>query len=218
MKKLAIFLSFALIVTMLYKGSEYHYHKALDQRPAPASTWHVYEKNEGEIERREPTEQEIARLALTQTARAPAAKDESGQDQDEPDRANTHEEPISPTARFQDRAILGSEEQNLYLRDDLVELNEYNPDWESLFVEDVMRFQHPNSKLLIKHEDQVVLVNRQQLRYAEQVIVSTLRANGEVTSFKALVDSGSGQLLETWNRTIVKNFRSKPLTFRPEEI
>jgi hypothetical protein len=200
---LALLALFVLVASTKYWPGATPHKQADELTPAPQKQWHVWEHNKDDhlLERRAPTEREAERLAISQP------------NEDSVERAPASVPSVIP--RWKERAVMGgklTEKQPVRL------LNEYNPDWEANLAEDLMRFQASASTMLIKHEEQVALVSPHGVTLAEQVIVSTLRSNGEVLSFKALVDSETGELMQTWNRTISHNFRSRPQSFRPEEF
>lgn len=80
--------------------------------------------------------------------------------------------------------------------------NVVHPDWQQKLGEDLMRFQSEDTKILVKNEMPIIRVMNGKGRFYEQVIVTYLSRNGDRSSFKALVDSETGVVEETWDRTI----------------
>ncbi|MBC7429495.1 MAG: hypothetical protein H7336_12830 [Bacteriovorax sp.] len=90
---------------------------------------------------------------------------------------------------------------------ELTMVNTPNPGWKEIMGNDMMRFQPEDTKLLVKEELPVIKIQGGQGRYLEQVIITYLSKDGERSSFKALVDSDSGAIVETWDRTIQEKIR-----------
>lgn len=197
MKKLALLCALVLIAVVAWK---YHQDRSSIEKivrtEEARKSWLIYEKNAPAP--RPPSEDEIARLPhVHQVApRAPASQT-----------------PHVP----QERKIVGDQSAlENFLARDLVELNTPSEDWETFFADEMMRFIDSDTQLLIKHDERLTLVKKNQLRHIEEVTVSYLKNNGQVSSYKAWVDAETGALLNTWARTINHNFRAKPLTFIPE--
>lgn len=92
---------------------------------------------------------------------------------------------------------------------DLPMVNKVNPQWKEIMGEDLMRFQPEETKLMVKEELPVIKIENGQGRFLEQVIVTYLLKNGEKNSFKALVDSESGAIVETWDRSIHEKVKKR---------
>lgn len=86
--------------------------------------------------------------------------------------------------------------------DNLVMSNSLNENWKDALGLELLRFHPEETKILIKEEDSILKVENGKGRLLEQVVVSYLQDNSMLSSFRALVDSQSGQVLETWDRTI----------------
>ena len=87
--------------------------------------------------------------------------------------------------------------------------NEINPEWKDMMGNELMRFQPKDTKLMVKEEVPVIKIVNGVGRYLEQVTVTYLLKNGNRNSFKALVDSETGLVVETWDRTIHEHIRRK---------
>lgn len=87
--------------------------------------------------------------------------------------------------------------------------NSVNPDWKEVMGNDLMRFQSTETKLMVKEEVPVIKIVNGIGRYLEQVTITYLQKDGNRSSFKALVDSETGAIVETWDRTIHEHIRSK---------
>lgn len=113
---------------------------------------------------------------------------------------------INPLKGFmvrKDRILTGEIDQKY--EDESTELtmtNNLNPAWKDIMGNDLMRFQPEDTKLLVKEELPVIQIINGKGRFLEQVVISYLTKNGGRSSFKALVDSETGVIVETWDRTI----------------
>lgn len=92
---------------------------------------------------------------------------------------------------------------------DLQMANSVNPEWKDIMGNDLMRFQPADTKLMVKEEVPVIKIVNGIGRYLEQVTVTYLQKDGNRSSFKALVDSETGSVVETWDRTIHEHIRPK---------
>jgi hypothetical protein len=86
-------------------------------------------------------------------------------------------------------------------------VNTINPEWKDVMGNDLMRFQPADTKLMVKEEVPVIKIIEGQGRYLEQVTVTYLQKDGNRSSFKALVDSETGSVVETWDRTVQEHIR-----------
>ena len=107
--------------------------------------------------------------------------------------------------------ILSGEIDQKYEDDDtdLIMTNSLNPSWKEIMGNDLMRFQDEETKLLVKEELPVIQIIDGKGRYLEQVIITYLTKDGGRNSFKALVDSDSGAIVQTWDRTIQEKIRRR---------
>ena len=92
---------------------------------------------------------------------------------------------------------------------DLQMLNAVNPDWKDIMGNELMRFQPADTKLMVKEEVPVIKIVDGKGLYLEQVTVTYLQKNGNRSSFKALVNSDTGDVVETWDRTISEQVRKQ---------
>lgn len=81
-------------------------------------------------------------------------------------------------------------------------INKVNNKWKESMGIDLMRFQDQSTKLMVKEELSIIKIIEGKGQYLEQVIITYLFKNGEKNSFKALVDSDTGLVIETWDRTV----------------
>lgn len=126
--------------------------------------------------------------------------------QNKKDRAQRSIASINPFKGFmvrQNRILMGDIDQKYEDEGtELAMINRVNPDWKEVMGEDLMRFQPDTTKLMVKEEVPVIKIEDGKGRFLEQVIITYLKKNGDRNSFKALVDSDTGAIVETWDRSI----------------
>lgn len=103
------------------------------------------------------------------------------------------------------RRILGMKpEENQKLSDeDLRTDNIPSEDWEDILTQN-LEAQGGNSlqEIQIKKTESVILVRDNRKLAAESVVITLTRKDGAESSFRALVDSETGKVLETWDRPV----------------
>lgn len=128
-------------------------------------------------------------------------------------RANRTVASVNPFKGFMvrhNRILMGEIDQKYEDEsNDLKMVNSINPDWKEMMGEDLMRFQKEDTKLLVKEEVPVIRIEDGKGRFLEQVIVTYLLKNGDKNSFKALVDSDTGAIVETWDRSIHERIKKR---------
>lgn len=93
--------------------------------------------------------------------------------------------------------------------DQLEMINKVNPEWKEQLGNNLIKFQNKNTKVLIKTEGEYIKATSNTGQFLEQVLITYLFENGKSQSFRALVDSESSDILETWDRTQSENEYSK---------
>lgn len=98
--------------------------------------------------------------------------------------------------------------------------NKVSSDWKEKLGLDLMRFQPEETKVLVKNEMSLIKIAEGKGRYFEQVIVTFLMKDGEQSSFRALVDSETGVVEATWDRTIHERYgkQKEKIPFPPAGI
>ena len=81
-------------------------------------------------------------------------------------------------------------------------VNSYNKEWKEILGKALLRFQEPDTKVLVKKNKSVVEIRNGKGRLLEHVTVSFLHEGDDSTSFNAWVDSETGEMVRTWNKTI----------------
>lgn len=111
--------------------------------------------------------------------------------------------PTQEKMKYLDREVLNFIDQDANKVANLEQINEVSDDWKSKAAGKLLRFQDPSTKLLIMPQKSVAKVEEQGVRLAEVVSVRFLTKDGKKTSYSALIDSQSGEVIRSWNQTIV---------------
>ncbi|MBP9682545.1 MAG: hypothetical protein KBD76_14150 [Bacteriovorax sp.] len=88
-------------------------------------------------------------------------------------------------------------------------INKVDPKWDEILGTDLLRLHQDDTKVMVKSEYPLIKIQNGKGLYIEQVIITYLFADGHSSSFHALVDSETGFVLETWNRTVNENVHKK---------
>lgn len=101
------------------------------------------------------------------------------------------------------RVLTGDVNKDLEDEDTELQMhNAVNPEWKDNLGKNLIIGQAENTKVLIVEETPVIEVRDGKGRYMEEVIITFLKENGQRSSYRAMVDSSSGEVLDTWDRTI----------------
>ena len=94
-------------------------------------------------------------------------------------------------------------------------VNEINADWKENLAEHLMRFQDAETKVMVKKEASLIKIEHGIGRYVEVVNVGYLNPDNKTMGFRAMVDSESGALISTWDRSIYgQQFKNDILKFK----
>lgn len=89
---------------------------------------------------------------------------------------------------------------------DLNFLNTYNPAWKELLAKELMLFQPESVEVYFKPQKSVVkILENNRAMFLEEVAI-TYKTNRGPYSFKALINSETGKVVETWGKTHYDNF------------
>ena len=93
-------------------------------------------------------------------------------------------------------------------------INEENPDWKEELSRKLLDTLDENPNLKVIKEKSLIKVLGKKAQYLEQAIVIIEYENGKENSFRALIDSETGKIIRSWDRTIHENFgkRTEGLT------
>lgn len=145
------------------------------------------------------------------------AKIDSDDSQNEQPQAQDQRSPASvkkqaPTSLKDRKWILHA---NQKLPNKITFKNEPKKNWKELMGQDVMRFLRPETKLLVKKEKSLTLLERDGGLHVEQVYIKMISPEGKHFSYHAFVDSETGKIIKTWNRTIHEPMGKETPKIRP---
>jgi hypothetical protein len=118
--------------------------------------------------------------------------------------------------RFKGRRILGNIKNQDF--DKINFINSTTIDWKNKLSEKLLKHRTRKAKLLIKSEKSVIKVQNGSARYLELVAVTFLFKGDDSNSFKAFVDSETGEVLQTWSQSIHDKVGSKEIRLTPDGI
>ena len=93
--------------------------------------------------------------------------------------------------------------------------NKKNEEWELELRNILLDSLDNKPKLTIKREKSLIKILKDKARYIEQAQIIIDHEDGRQDSFRALIDSESGRIIRSWDRTIHENFLKKPRKFAP---
>jgi hypothetical protein len=193
MKKTSVFIIFLFLLT----SGLFLYFLIPKSDSKIVSTWKTYVRLEKspQVSMSYPTT--ILELSLTKTteSRSPASNPA-----------------FSSKVKINGRDIYGdgaesikSEEQFLENKDNYYFENGISDTWERNFADNQLRFLDADTKLMIKKDASLVQIKKNRVRYLEVITVNVIKDLKFSNSFTAMVDSQTGQLVNTWNVTLHEN-------------
>lgn len=108
--------------------------------------------------------------------------------------------------KFKDRTIVGSVTKN----SDFPISNKVNKEWEKLAYKRLTAMIEPGVKLEIKKVKPVLFVQHDIGTYVEHVKIVLKKKNGLKSAYDAYINSQTGGVIRTWNRT---KFEIRPKAF-----
>ncbi len=188
MKKFWLFFFSVLValgITLYTKHDSDHWNQA--QSPK----WNTFVKKSGrQVASYESTEEELTKAKLSK----PSNKQ--------------HRSPASIGAErfyaFRENRVLQGDVEQKYIdpKTPLPMINKVSKNWREKMGKDLMRFQNEETKVMVQDEFSVIRIVEGQGQYMQQVAITYLLPTGERNSFRALIDSESGMILETWDKSI----------------
>lgn len=149
--------------------------------------WHTYEKSKHlKVKKHVTSNKELENINI------PAASSE---------KPKNYVEQKIVKASSDTRKVLGVIDEDFNIKD-LNFSNEISPDWKDTLAENLIRLHAEDTKVLIKKNKSYLKVQHTTGTYVEEVLITYIKNNKQLSSFKALVDSGTGKILETWDQTI----------------
>lgn len=138
-----------------------------------------------------------------------------------PQDENTSDTPnpeLANLKKLHGRILTGSDQIDQLDLSDIELENRINPAWDKLYVESVKRVLGAKDQIYIKHLNGLVLITKEENhkalrgRYVELVVVNTvleIENKKSSQSFKAYIDSQTGQVVSTWDQTLQDNLGLK---------
>ena len=102
--------------------------------------------------------------------------------------------------KYQNRTIVG----NFSRHKQLPLSNKINENWMQLALGKLDRYTQQDTKLKIEHVKPAIFVKHNIGRYVEHVKIILKKDNGLVSAYDAYIDSQSGNIIRTWNRTEIE--------------
>lgn len=130
--------------------------------------------------------------------------------------ASTNKTEVNLFSLREDRILTGENVEKY--KDESIELNmlnRVNPEWKELLGNELLRFQKDDTKIIIKDELHLIKILDGKGQYLEQVVVTYFLKNGDQNSFRALINSETGTIIDTWDRTIHERLKRRPQQLIP---
>lgn len=173
------------------------------------SDWKTFVKHsEKEISGHDTTKKELEEAHLSSQKRE-IAQEKRKTDIDDDEQINFLKANHLPMRG--ERVLIGDIQKENYQNENtpLLMDNKINLNWKEILGHELLRFQNNDTKVLIKEEYPIIQIQNNKGRYAEQVIVTYHLKDGTINSFRALVDSETGSIIDTWDKTIHENQQTK---------
>ena len=176
--------------------------------------WKTFVKNSKlEVSGYKTTQKELDTARVPTLKREIAAEQGSTAPSDEEISAE-HKAKIIADNHFllrEERVLIGDiQKRNYQDEDTLLEMtNKINPNWKDILGHELIRFQTEDTKVMIKEEFPIIQISNEKGRYVNQVIVTYIEKDGMTNSYRALVDSETGSVIETWDKTIHENLKKQ---------
>lgn len=116
---------------------------------------------------------------------------------------------------FKGRRILGNLKNN-YNLNEMNFINSTADDWKSKLSKKLLKHRERKAKLFIKSEKSVIKIQNGSARYLELVAITFLFKGDDSNSFKAFVDSETGEILQTWSQSIHDKVGAKAPRLTPD--
>jgi hypothetical protein len=111
------------------------------------------------------------------------------------------------------RILIGDIQKENYQDEDttLLMANKINHNWKELLGHELLRFQNDDTKVLIKEEFSIIQIKNGKGKYTEQIIITYIMKDGTTSSYRALVDSETGAIYETWDKSIYERYKNNKI-------
>ncbi|MCP4913028.1 MAG: hypothetical protein GY909_07905 [Oligoflexia bacterium] len=109
---------------------------------------------------------------------------------------------LPSSTRAQNREILGPNPE-LFKKRKVEILNRPKKEWKENLAKKLLRGRDKDKvSVFIKKEKSLIQMERNGARYIEQVVVSIHKSRFGTTGYRAFIDSETGSVLKTWDRTV----------------
>jgi hypothetical protein len=88
--------------------------------------------------------------------------------------------------------------------------NKVDPNWQEKLGHGLTQIHKEGTEVLILKERPVLYIKKGVAEYREQVSINFKLADGGKSSYRAMVDSSTGRIIYTYDRTKMEYFRNKP--------
>lgn len=203
MKKthLHILFSISLIILMGVGIYRYQYNNSAQRKQPEASGWKTFKKVSLKDIRGYPT---------TPDEKKDMQVDDKGHEADHHSRGNSRLMASMAIPDINHRPWKGAGPRPLSSEID----NDYNPQWKEELGKNLLRFLRPNTKTIVKRESSALIKHKGRNLLVEHVLVKLKSPEGRHYGYNAYVDSSSGKIIHTWNRTIHEQFAKNALQLR----
>ncbi|MDO9181379.1 MAG: hypothetical protein Q7U04_03180 [Bacteriovorax sp.] len=208
MKKIAplLFSIFIALSIAIYnkRPSQQHTNKL-------TSNWKTFVKHsDQEITEHKSTSKEFE-AARIPTLRRDIAQEKTENENDNHDNTQDQEKIIKDNHFLvrEGRVLIGDIQKKNYQDEDvpLEMTNKISPNWKEILGAELLRFHDKDAKVMIKDEFSIIRIQNGKGHYLEQIIVTYVLKDGANSSYRALVDSETGAVMETWDKTIYENYK-----------
>lgn len=116
----------------------------------------------------------------------------------------------------EDRTVIG----NINNQDNLIVVNKVSKNWKEKYQQSFLRMvnSHEVKNFEVKLKKSILKVKENTAQNLEHVVVSYTNAHGDPFSFEALIDSATGQSVQTWNKTRYEHKHPPKLKARGREF
>lgn len=94
----------------------------------------------------------------------------------------------------------------------------YDRKWKRKLGDNLLSFMPDDTKALVKVNKSFVQIKKGKGRLLEEVTIGLVMGNGNSSTYKALVDSHTGEILHTWDRSHYERVPMKVLLSHPDVL
>jgi hypothetical protein len=90
-------------------------------------------------------------------------------------------------------------------------------EWKGALSENLLRYQQPEVGVVMRPVESYILAAGNQGRYVEEVYVAYLKEGRMLSSYRAMVDSETGEVLKTWSKSVSENLTATMPVLTPAD-